>query len=492
GTVSHSYSSGSVTGGDNSALLGGLVGVNDGTVSHSFWDTVASGRPMSDGGTGKTTAEMKQLATFQSAGWDIDDAGGTGGIWRIYEGNSYPLLRGFLQPLTVTAVSGMRAYDGTTAGLGVTYSVTPNANLLGTPTVTASGKDVGTRTLSVSGLFSNQQGYDISYVSGTLTITPKPLSISGTTVANKVYDGTTVASVTPGTLSGLVGSETLGVAASGSFADKNAGTGKSVTVSYTLSDGANGGLASNYTLAGETKTADITAKSLTASYSAQNKVYDGTTTASVTATSGDIVAGDTVAISASGAFNNKHVGTGKVVSITGGALSGADAGNYVLVNPTGSATADITARPLLVAADPKSKFVGQADPALTYTSGCPAPLSVNCGLVSGETLAGTLTRSAGEAVGSYPILQGTVTSANNPNYAIVYQGANLTIEAVEPPGAPANARASAQQTSTTEVERPLLRLRLLQELLSRIGGRAGIALPVIGTGIRLPEGIEEE
>jgi hypothetical protein len=58
--------------------VGGLVGVNCppagencGTVSNSFWDTETSGQAISDGGTGKSTAEMKSIVTFTGAGWDI-------------------------------------------------------------------------------------------------------------------------------------------------------------------------------------------------------------------------------------------------------------------------------------------------------------------------------------------------------------------------------------------------------------------------------------
>jgi hypothetical protein len=68
GTVSNSYSTGNVTG---SSDVGGLVGENSGTVSNSFWDTETSGQYTSDGGTGKTTAQMQVIATFSGAGWNI-------------------------------------------------------------------------------------------------------------------------------------------------------------------------------------------------------------------------------------------------------------------------------------------------------------------------------------------------------------------------------------------------------------------------------------
>ena len=81
------------------------------------------------------------------------------------------------------------------------------------------------------------------------TITPQPLTVSGTTVADKTADGSTTAAVTPGTLTGLVLSESLGVSATGNFDNANTGTGKTVTVNYTLRNGANGELASNYVVA---------------------------------------------------------------------------------------------------------------------------------------------------------------------------------------------------------------------------------------------------
>jgi len=61
GTVSSSYSIGSTTG---YSFVGGLVGSNWGTVSNSFWNIETSGMTQSDGGVGKTTAAMQDIATF--------------------------------------------------------------------------------------------------------------------------------------------------------------------------------------------------------------------------------------------------------------------------------------------------------------------------------------------------------------------------------------------------------------------------------------------
>jgi len=92
GTVDSSYSTGSVTSGED---VGGLVGANyEGTVSNSFWDKETSGIEVSDGGTGKTTAEMKNIDTFTA--WDIIAviSGQTNPTytWNIVDKQAYPFL----------------------------------------------------------------------------------------------------------------------------------------------------------------------------------------------------------------------------------------------------------------------------------------------------------------------------------------------------------------------------------------------------------------
>jgi hypothetical protein len=93
GTVSNSYSAGSVSGNDD---FGGLMGYSDGTVSNSFWDTETSGQATSAGGTGKTTIEMKSIATFSGAAWEIIAvaSGFTNPsyIWNIVDDETYPFL----------------------------------------------------------------------------------------------------------------------------------------------------------------------------------------------------------------------------------------------------------------------------------------------------------------------------------------------------------------------------------------------------------------
>jgi trimeric autotransporter adhesin len=94
GTVSNSYSTGSVAGGNP---VGGLVGWNEATVSNSFWDTETSGQATSAGGTGKSTAEMRSIAMFSGVGWNIIAVVDPGTrnpsyIWNIVDGQTYPFL----------------------------------------------------------------------------------------------------------------------------------------------------------------------------------------------------------------------------------------------------------------------------------------------------------------------------------------------------------------------------------------------------------------
>ena len=78
------------------SYVGGLVGENSysGTVTTSFWDIETSGQTTSAGGTGKTTAEMQDIRTYQDAGWDFvgEIVNGTHDFWLMPEAGGYPVL----------------------------------------------------------------------------------------------------------------------------------------------------------------------------------------------------------------------------------------------------------------------------------------------------------------------------------------------------------------------------------------------------------------
>ena len=65
----------------------GLVGGNTGSITGCFWDIETSDRSSSDGGVGKTTAQMMTLSTFTDADWNFDR------VWRMcVDGSRYPQL----------------------------------------------------------------------------------------------------------------------------------------------------------------------------------------------------------------------------------------------------------------------------------------------------------------------------------------------------------------------------------------------------------------
>jgi len=85
----------------------------------------------------------------------------------------------------------------------------------------------------------------------------------------------------------------------------------------------------------------------------------------------------------------------------------------------------VQAAPITVTADAKTKAYGAADPLYTY--------SITTGsLVTGDSLTGILSRVSGSDAGTYAITAGTLTSANNPKYAITFVSANLTITQIAP------------------------------------------------------------
>jgi filamentous hemagglutinin family protein len=403
GTISNAYATGSITGGTVN-FIGGLTGLNSSTstISNSFWDTTTSLQTIGIGGVGAaqtgasglTTANLHTQTNFTSAAWDFTNT------WLMYNGLTNPLLRSFLTPLTVTASNTTLTYTGVAqTGSAVTYSVAPNANLLGTTSFTG-GTNVGSYTITPSNLYSNQQGYLITYTTGTLTINPAALTVTGLTGTNRTYNGSTVDTLTgTAALSGLMGTEnlTLGNAASGTLASANVGT-QAVSTAITISNGT--GLASNYTLTQPTLSAIISQAPLTVSVtSVANKSYDGTTTATL---SGGILSGiigtDTVTLSQAGTFATQNVGT--AIAVTGAdSLGGISAGNYVLTQPAGL-SANITQAPLSVTGLSGNR---------TYNGSTVIALSGTAAL---SGLAGTETLTLGGTA------SGTLASANAGTQAI--------------------------------------------------------------------------
>ncbi|MBT8615620.1 hypothetical protein G6652_09705, partial [Polynucleobacter paneuropaeus] len=70
------------------------------------------------------------------------------------------------------------------------------------------------------------------------------LTVTGSTVANKNYDGARTATVTGGSLAGVISGDTVTLTQAGTFSQAGAGNGLTVTATDTLG----GGSAGNYSL----------------------------------------------------------------------------------------------------------------------------------------------------------------------------------------------------------------------------------------------------
>jgi hypothetical protein len=246
-------------------------------------------------------------------------------------------------------------------------NVTGNGTFVGSPDVTkdSSGNYLGRLANMTYALGNGANGglagnyfLDSPTPQLLVEITEKTLSYASPAAAGKVYDGTVGATVTLGSVQGLVGLETLVIGETSAFNNKNVGTGKTVSVNFNLANGSNGGKASNYRLNNLSLSADITAKPVDVDMTAAviSKAYNGT--ASVTVTGADLgriavgsgipsdrlaYAGDTVGLAANPAVTLERALPGTLIPVigTGFSLTGADAANYSLRQPSGL-TGEIT------------------------------------------------------------------------------------------------------------------------------------------------------
>ena len=332
-----------------------------------------------------------------AAGTDVNDGSFTPGslVYDFKRYNARPgdaavatdvgngLLFSVAEFATVTGTVQVKTYDATTAATVTNLAATGTApdQLVGSPSISGAdfntanagtNKDVTLNNLVLQFQDANQKpvyGYLPQYLLRG-TVNPAPVTIQVTGV-NKVYDATAQAQPIATVTSGLVGLQTLGVSTSAQFPIKDVGT-YPVSVDVGLTDGSNGGLANNYSLAptflasGSITPASLSVTGLVAS----NKVYDTTVTASLAGSATVTPLGsDVVSVIASGtaAFSDKNVGIGKPVLVSGFSLTGTNAGNYLPVQPTGL-SANITPAPLQVNGLVASNKVYDATVAATLTA----------------------------------------------------------------------------------------------------------------------------
>lgn len=165
----------------------------------------------------------------------------------------------------------------------------------------------------------------------------------------------------------------------------------------------------NYNLIHENLSVTVDPKELIVAADAQSKTY-GDADPALTYTASGFEGDDGYEVFTGALVCAEGVNVGEY-AITQGTLS---AGNNYTISFTG-ANLTVTARPLTVTAEAKTKARLAEDPALTYTTE---------GLVDGDTVTVNLSRAPGETVGEYNI---SADIDAGSNYAVTYVGAKLTI-----------------------------------------------------------------
>ena len=297
-------------------------------------------------------------------------------------------------------------YAVTSNGVAVSAGVAQAGNIIVTPSL---------NTLGGGGVASN---YSFTFNALTVPVAKAVLTVgNATSVANKTYDGTTTAALSGGSLSGVLGSDSLTLVEAGTFASVNAGTGIVVTAADTVT----GTAANNYTITQPTGlTADITPKALTVSgTSVASKTYNGNTTATLTGgTLVGVVTGDNVTLTQAGTYASANAGTGIAVTaadtLNGTALT---LGNYTLTQPTGLTGTINKANATVTASSGSATYDGSAHSVSGFTA---------TGLVNGET-ASVLTSVTASATGTNAGSYASTASGTDTNYNLTFVNGALTI-----------------------------------------------------------------
>jgi len=260
------------------------------------------------------------------------------------------------RPITIKADSISRVYGNPTPGFSISLAVgtlaySDSLASLGSPAFTTSpvnpAVNVGTYTITVSGL--SNPNYSIAFDNtGVLTITPRPITVTAVTDA-KIYDGGVLSAAAPTITAGsLAGTDTPKFRQR--FDTKNAGSGKTLIPTGSVTDGNNG---NNYNVTFEpVNTGKITPLAITVTAVTDTKIYDGNTSSSgVPTIMPGLVGGDTPGFTQ--AFDSRNAGPRML--IPSGAVNDGNSGlNYAVtpVNVAGS----IIPRPLTVSATGVNKF----------------------------------------------------------------------------------------------------------------------------------------
>ena len=456
-TITRAYALGLVTSGD-ATTAGGIIGsvLSTDAFTATFFDsTVNAGLPGAGNGvtagiTGKTTAELGDIATFQAAGWNIAvnsslvtsqapklgwSVNGATTTWAIAGPSVIDLA------FTLSPLGGTYTYKGSNYVLGDLWSSNAifgssySSWVLGTDytfqyggnTVTGFATAATYSNIGISILKSGYQVAGAGNTTGSLTISRANATVTGNS-ASVIYTGQ-VQTISGYTVSGLVNNETASVLSSPTA---NGATGTNAgSYANTVSGNANDG---NYNLTFRDGTLTIDKAHLTVTADNQRRLYGQANPAFTQTISGYVNGEDATSAGLTGSASGSNAATTNTgvgsYAITGstGTLSAA---NYDFTATNGTLTID--RRLVTVTAEAKNKSEGMSDPAFTYQVEVE---SGSRGLVTGENLRGALTRVTGETPNAYAILQGTIDNTTNGNYAIDYVGADMTIVAVPLPPPP--------------------------------------------------------
>ena len=361
--------------------------------------------------TGSTSATLSQIVSKAAL-----TVSGIIASNKVYDATTTAKLN-----TNAAALVGVLAGDTVTLSTKSAKGAFGNKNIGNNKVVTVSG-------LTISG--TSAASYSLTQPTATANITARTLTVTAKGV-NKVYDATADATVTLS--DNRISGDALTVSYTGAyFTNKMAGNNKLVTVEGVAISGTD---SANYAPAATTIStkANITKAGLTVSgVSANDKVYDGKTTAKLNTGGAALVgvfAGDTVTLSTSGGkgvFSDKNVGNNKPVTISGLKISGADSGNYSLTQP--AAQASITARTLKVTAASLARVYGAANPELTatYSGFATGETLATSGVTGSPSLVTAATNSSPVSGSPYAIIAG-VGTLSAANYSFSFVNGTLSV-----------------------------------------------------------------
>ena len=331
-------------------------------------------------------------------------------------------------PLTITASNQSKVYGAALPALTATYTGFVNgdtsASLDTLPTLTTTataGSHVAGSPYAITASGAVDTDYSISYVAGTLTVTPAALTITADN-QTKVY-GAALPTLTA-SYSGFVNGDTSASLTTQPTLTTTATASSHVSGSpYTIT--ASGAVDSDYTISYAPGSLNVTPAPLTITANNQTKVY-GAALPTLTASYSGFVGGDTSAslttppTLSTTATASSHV-AGSPYSIT---ASGAVDADYSISYVAGKLT--VTPASLTITADNASKVYGAALPTLTASYSGFVNSDTSASLTTQPTLSTTATAGSHVAGSPYSI---TVSGAVDGDYTISYIAGALTVTA---------------------------------------------------------------